>query len=130
MTVNSFQKCCTLHWCNAHNPMPKADTHCHAVCVCVLFFCFSFVLAHLSCNTAAILHSTCTHVLASLLFHESISPTHTTQHAYIKAVILYRTGPCVSTYRQKGSRDSRVSLVGRAVNSGSVWISLFITMRR
>lgn len=39
-------------------------------------------------------------------------------------------GQCVSTYRQKGSRDSRVSLLGRVVNSGNAWITLFITMRR
>lgn len=34
-----------------------------------------------------------------------------------------------STHWQKGSSCSKVSLEGWAVNSGSVWISLFITIR-
>lgn len=37
---------------------------------------------------------------------------------------------CVCTHWQKGSNCSKVSFVGWAVNSGSVWISLFITIRR
>lgn len=37
---------------------------------------------------------------------------------------------CVSTHWQNGSKCSKVSFVGWAVNSGSVWISLFITIRR
>lgn len=36
----------------------------------------------------------------------------------------------VCTHWQKGSNCSKVSFVGWAVNSGSVWISLFITIRR
>ncbi|TNN34809.1 hypothetical protein EYF80_055036 [Liparis tanakae] len=47
-----------------------------------------------------------------------------------RTVIIILNDPHITATKQKGSSDSSVSLVGRAVNSGSVWTSLFITVRR
>lgn len=115
-STNGECECGTLSRCNSFLLNSPCVSFLYSACICGIWKFDCIGLLEWQLKMACIIHWG-TKIQCHIEF---------TEH-YCMWIIV---SVCVCTHWQKGSNCSKVSFVGWAVNSGSVWISLFITIRR